>query len=267
MSRMSAPPISDSFRSGRTASLPTELRSDFSEQKRRRVSVCAFLALCFSLVSAGNSLAQQKPPAVTEPKLLSIFSSVGRPGTTVQAEIRGNLNQGSYAIWFDGGRLAGRVLNIKEATEQTTGNANHHEEKPASYATVYRALVEITIPATAHPGTRLLRLVCRNGLSDPVRFRVIDEPLLIEGNEAHQSVRQARPVIPSEIINGQIKQPGETDYYSFRAKAGQELSFDVLQTQNCEVRFDLYRSGGSWLDPDRFTRVLLREDLPGLIRP
>src|SRR4029077_5504685 len=131
----------------------------------------------------------------------------------------------------------------------------------------YRAAVELRIPSNARLGVHLLRLICPNGVSDPIPFRVVGEPLVMETERAHQSVRQAQPIDSPAIINGQLKEPGETDYYSLEAKAGEELSFDVLQNQNCEVRFALYRAGGSWLDPDRFTQVLFREDRSNAIRP
>jgi len=219
------------------------------------------------LVATSESSAQQKPPAITEPKLLSVFPSAGRQGTTVQAEIRGNLIQGSYAVWFDGATLAGRVLKVEEASEQPAESANGREEKPAKSSSIYRALTEVTIPPSARFGVHLLRLICPNGVSDPMRFRVVGDPLVMEIKQAHQSVKQAQPIDSPVIVNGQLKEPGETDYYSFQTKAGEELSFDVLQNQNCDVRFALYRGGASWLDPDRFTHVLFHEDQSNLIRP
>src|SRR5207253_9086759 len=109
---------------------PADLRPSCQCGKRGQcgLSLCVYslFVLSFSLVATSESSAQQKPPAITEPKLLSVFPSAGRQGTTVQAEIRGNLIQGSYAVWFDGATLAGRVLKVEEASEQPAESANGH---------------------------------------------------------------------------------------------------------------------------------------------
>ena len=67
--------------------------------------------------------------------------------------------------------------------------------------------------------------------------------------------RSASPV----IINGRIGEHGELDAYGFDAVAGQELTFEITQAAHFEPRLALYRPTGSWLDPDRPTRLLFRE--------
>src|SRR6202043_321071 len=98
-------------------------------------------------------------------------------------------------------------------------------------------------------------------------FRGVDEHVVVETLSPHQTVEQAQPISFPAVINGKLEKPGELDYYSFHPKQGQELSFQVLQAQNCEPRIALYRAGGSWFDPERPTRLLTQEERSSDLMP
>src|SRR5712692_5949490 len=87
---------------------------------RRGAGLCVstFLVLSFTCCPFA-SLAEDQPKVVSEPKLLSVFPLGGRQGTTVQAEVRGNLLDGASAVWFDTGSLGGRVVKVEEVKEQS----------------------------------------------------------------------------------------------------------------------------------------------------
>ena len=204
--------------------------------------------------------AAQPDAAVTEPKLLSLYPLGGRRGTTVQAEVRGNLLERAYAVWFDAGSLSGRVVKVEEVKEQSKEKVNVLEKKPEKPPTVYRALIEVEIQPTAHLGIHSLRLVGPRGISDAVPFRVVDEPVVLETATPHQTAARAQPVGIPAIISGKLGEPGELDFYLFQAKKGQELSLEVISVQNSDLRLALYRPGGSWFDPDRPSRLLLSEE-------
>src|SRR5207249_6828256 len=96
---------------------------------------------------------------------------------------------------------------------------------------VFRAAIEINIGQTVHPGDYLLRLVSPRGVSNPIHFRVVEEPVLYEKESPHQTLEQAQPVTYPVVIGGKLGRPGELDYYSFHARGAEELSFEVVQSE------------------------------------
>ena len=106
-------------------------------------------------------------------------------------------------------------------------------------------MIEITIAPDAKPGFRELRLLARNGLTNPVVFQVGLSPESYEAEPNDESaaffannffkslnVAKAKEFIRPEplelpvILNGQIM-PGDVDRFRFRAKTGQQL---VIET-------------------------------------
>ena len=89
------------------------------------------------------------------------------------------------------------------------------------------AIVRLRIAPDAAPGRRELRLVGRDRISDPLPFYIDTVP----------EYREPRFILPERprppvgftvpaVLNGQIL-PGETDVFSFTAKMGEVLTFDV----------------------------------------
>jgi len=90
--------------------------------------------------------------------------------------------------------------------------------------------VEITIDKNAQPGNRELRLLNRQGLSNPITFQVgtLPEVNEIETNDPVQY--DPLPIEPPfelpVVINGQIM-PGDVDRLRFKATKGQPLTIEV----------------------------------------
>src|SRR5689334_12384313 len=93
------------------------------QRTRCRVRPC--LGSSF-LISARLSAADV-PGDIAEPHVSSVFPSVARPGTIMQAEVRGNLIKGAYAVWFDGEGLRGRVLRMKGGWRTTQPGSPHKD--------------------------------------------------------------------------------------------------------------------------------------------
>src|SRR5690348_10765214 len=130
----------------------------------------AFFALTLTLLSPAISPAQVQPD-LTEPKLLSIFPLGGRRGTTVHAEVRGNILLNANAVWLDSDSLRGRLLTVEVLKEDPNPKLLKANEKPL---VVYQAAVELEIAPSASLGLHSLRLVTPLGISDAVPFRVVD---------------------------------------------------------------------------------------------
>ena len=92
------------------------------------------------------------------------------------------------------------------------------------------AILHLTIDANAKPGRREIRLVCNNGITNPLSFYVGDVPEVREPRYVAPYLKaEPRPffTIPANL-NGQIR-PGETDRFDFAAaKAGAEYTFRCL---------------------------------------
>src|SRR5438105_1776599 len=157
------------------------------------VRVTSAAALVLSLSALSPLTGHPQDQAVTEPKLLSILPLGGRPGTTVQGEVHGELLEGAYAVWFDTDSLNGRLLKVeKMKEEQAKEKVKVLDDKAAKPRTVYRALIEVAIQPTAHIGIHSVRLVSPRGISDTVSFAVVDDPVVMEMTNPHQTVEQAQ---------------------------------------------------------------------------
>ena len=210
-------------------------------RSRRILNLAAFLALGFACLWGAAEESKTEP---AEPKLLSVFPSAGQRGTRVRVEVRGHSLGGVQAI--DG--VPGRFLGVEKSGD--------------SVPVVYLALFELDLQSEAPSGVRELRLSGSRGVSDALRFRVVDQPVTIEKAEAHPQA-----IDPGAFVNGKLEKPGETDYYSLQAKEGQQLSFDVVQAENFDPRLALFRAGGSWLTPGRPLRVLFEEQRASDLMP
>ena len=245
-------------------------RRDVRRWPGQRTGSClrAFLGVCF-LISTPLAAADVQGD-ITEPQVSSIFPSAARPGRIIEAEVRGSLIKGAYAVWFDDEGLRGRVLRTKggwQTAQPGNSDKDHLAGRSKQASVPDRVLVEVQIGRSARPGCHSLRLVAPRGLSNGLLFRVVAEPLVIERVAPHQDARQAQPIALPVLINGRISKPGELDYYSFDASQGQEISFEVVRAENFEPHLALYREGGSWFDVDRPTRVLLEQERSSDLMP
>jgi hypothetical protein len=203
------------------------------------------------------------------PMLFSVFPLTGRPGSTIKAELRGVRLDGAYAVWFDHSGFKGRVLNVEEIKDRVKTRFNPLEKLKIT-GPFYRVFIELQIEPTARVGVYPLRLVSPRGLSNQIGFPVVDVPVIVETQESHQTVEQSQSVVLPGLVNGKIAAPGEIDFYSFPVKKGQEFRFQAIEGQKFGAgaaagKFApdliLYRSGGSWFDPNRLSRILSEEEL------
>ncbi len=130
------------------------------------------------------------------------------------------------------------LYDMKDMSDRELQHANHvlFRERRKGQETPHIAqlsVIRITIEPDAAPGTRELRLVSPNGMSNALYFRVGTLP---EFNEQEPNDPENFPSSPNDkplqlpvVINGQIL-PGDVDHFRFEAKKGQKL---VL---NCHAR-------------------------------
>lgn len=176
----------------------------------------------FSLVSVlALGFSVQAQPA---PKLDSLSATWFQRGTTNEVTLSGDALGGVGAVLLTGAGLSG-ALTAKAAPSVTvegsgggisTGNADNAKS----------LTFQLVVVDNAALGGRELRLAGPNGISNPLTVNVSDVPERLEpkpNNSADRASWLELPVAVSGVIGGNA----ESDFFRFKAKAGEKLIFDV----------------------------------------
>ncbi len=83
-------------------------------------------------------------------------------------------------------------------------------------------ILRVTVAPGTSPGVRELRIVTPNGLTNPLRFEVGNEPEVLEREPNDPDWSEIQQVTLPVTINGQIT-PGDVDRFRFAARKGQKL--------------------------------------------
>ena len=210
--------------------------------------------------------AEERP----EPTLSSLFPLGGQRGTSIQLQFRGKHLHKFNSVWMRSNGFQARIKSVDQISEP----AVHAEVQPEEDKSPdYRVIVQMDIDSSAPTGLHPVRLVCEQGVTNALEFRVVDGPVIVETDVPDQPAFEL-PRLPV-IIQGRLAEPAEVDAYLFQALEGQDLSFEVLREPGGglkgsltfherlsppEVRLALYGPKGSWLDPDRRARILFNEE-------
>lgn len=203
---------------------------------------------------------------LAEPQLLSVFPIGGQAGTSYRAAIRGRSLEGAYALWFDAPALQAEVVTLEDDPDQPAPR-KRKKGAPAPKP-IQRLEVEIRLAATAALGKYSFRVITPRGLSNPLALYVHREEAVLEQGGRHELPPEAQPLsgYPT-AIHGRIHETGEVDYYSFKARKGEELLFEAFSSDAMDSAIALYEPTGSWFSPDRATRLAFHDEpvsYPGL---
>jgi len=236
----------------------------------------AFTVQSVFLFGAGST-----PESFPEPTITSIFPLGAQQGAEINLEITGKALDGSYAVLFNSGAIMAQVRDIEKIESQLDASdylsrktPSKEEKKPPVFRVSVRAIIDPSTPV----GVYSLRLISPRGLSNSFRFRVDEHIVSREVDRPHSRVREAQQITVPAILNGTVTQHGELDYYVFDAVRVQKLAFEIVlaedaaswqlgQTPKFRPRIALYQPTGSWLDPDRPTRILFDEEKETVLMP
>ena len=216
------------------------------------VAACSFL---FVLFHPQPSVAQDEVP--TEPEIMSVFPMAGKPGTTVTAEVRGQVLKGAYAVWSSTDGLRAEVTGVEEIDLNETYPLPgiEHKNRPGQ-----RVSLRLQIDPATPAGVHSLRLVSPRGVSNELDFHVSPEPAVFESSGLE--AREPQPIPLPVVVHGKISVPGQVDSYEFEVSEGQQLVVDLISSREAlanVTRFrpqvTLYEVTGSWFDPDRTVRL------------
>ena len=208
--------------------------------------------------------AQEAAPP-TEPTILSVHPLGASAGSALEVEIQGYLLEGARAVWFEQGRLQGRVGDVRAVPAEGNGESDAAgEDKPV----LLGVRVELEIPTDALAGVHRFRLVSKRGVSNALMFRVNSDAVLDETSQPHQTPSTARQVDIPAVVNGRVASDGEEDYYAFELTQARELRFEVFcktpgkppDDVGLDPELTLYEQTGSWFDKERTTRLAYNDD-------
>lgn len=188
-------------------------------------------------------------PAAEEPRLLSAFPYGAQPGGETVVTVRGTALKDAHAVWVAGAFAEARVLGTEE------DSAAPPEGKPAAHL----ARIEFKVASGTAPGSYAFRMVTPRGVTNPLAFRVVNEPTLVEPARLDRF-----PV----AVFGRIRSKGDINEYSFDVAAGEELRFDVSAGNSAfDPAVTIFEPAGSWFDASRLKRIAYQDEplsFPGL---
>ena len=225
------------------------------------MGAAALLAAAFP---AGPLQAQEAAPP-TEPTILSVHPLGARAGSALEVEVQGYLLEGARAVWFEQGRLQGRVREVRAVSAE--GNSDSEatgEDKPV----LLGVRVKLEVPSDAPFGVHRFRLVSKRGVSNALMFRVNSDAVLDETSRSHQTPSTAQQVAVPAVVNGRVASDGEEDFYAFELTEARELRFEVFcktpgkppDDVGLDPELTLYEPTGSWFDQERTTRLAYNDD-------
>ena len=216
------------------------------------VTACLLLA---TLLYPPKSAAQDEVPS--EPEIISVFPMGGRPGTTVTAEVRGQLLERAYAVWFSTEELRAEVTKVEDIdlNEVYLRPGIVHKNRLGQ-----RVSLRVEIDSATPAGVHSLRLVSPRGVSNGLDFHVSPEPAVFESSSLKP--RQPRTIPLPVVVHGKISAPGQVDSYEFEVSEGRRLLVELISSREAltnATRFrpqvSLYETTGSWFDPNRAVRL------------
>ena len=219
-----------------------------------------YLLLSLLLFLPPTSLeAKDENASPAEPQVSFIFPQAGRNGTTLEAEILGENLEGAHTVWFKAGDLHATIKNIELIEPKKKRETSEAESEAKEKSARHRVLLRLEIHSTAPVGTHSLRVVAPGGISNALRFHVVDKPVLPETEATHDRPYQAQKVSFPVVVNGRIEKGGEVDYYTFEAAKGQQLAFEVMGT-GFDPHLALYEPTGSWFNARQVTRLAFNDE-------
>lgn len=214
----------------------------------------------FTLVSQ-LLLAQTSPPRISV-----VHPAGGKAGTTVEVSISGADFDGAEALHFD---FPGATVEIL-GTEAIVPDAKKGvpvKKTMGAPSTTLRA--KITLPADVAPGTHDLRVVGKNGISNPRAFVVGTLEEIME-KEPNDDVPLANKIPLNVTVNGAIGTVVDVDYFQFTGKKGERVVVSCITTgieSRLQAALEIYSSSGKLLasnrnyqNNDAVTDVILPEE-------
>lgn len=212
------------------------------------------LSVCGILLSV--MLAADQPRV--EPRVTSVHPSVAQRGGSVPLVVRG------------AGLAEANAVFLQEAPFTMT--VEGHDAEPAPVGPMGKTpktpidllRLRVEIAKDAKPGRYEFRLVTPDGVSNAIPLDVSSDAVQPEPPGPHGAPEQAIALdqLPA-VIAGCISKRGETDYFSFEAKAGEPVTFEVFSgvpSGGFDPSITIFEQSGSWFDAKRANRLAFNDE-------
>ncbi|MBI3695749.1 MAG: PPC domain-containing protein, partial [Acidobacteria bacterium] len=207
------------------------------------------------LITLALPLALAAQPRTNPPTLLDTNPAAITRGLATEVRVEGINLRGASAVFFDETGITGKVLHVNELGDFTE---NRSGQRPSIQVGAFPPRNQVTLEVTADPDAQIgiyrFRLLTKEGTTNTGTLSV--EPYFGETAEIEPNDTIAEAMLQNEyvylpaIVAGTIRAPGDEDHFTFRARAGQELVFDIsAQTIGSTLRWglELYDAKGSLL--------------------
>ncbi|HKX00316.1 MAG TPA: hypothetical protein VJN43_21425 [Bryobacteraceae bacterium] len=205
---------------------------------------------CLSLLPPAAWPKTGKPDP--EPRAFSIFPLGYSRGGDYAAGIRGVSLHDAQAIWFETNAIQARVDRVERDPES----------KPDDVTPTDLVDIHVTVSATAKPGVYPFRVVTKEGVSNEISLRVVQERTMAEPERLTDEPGHAPRLTDFPlVVNGRIAKKGEVDYYWFEAQPGKELTFEAFSGFSAfDPAVAILEPSGSWFDPHRLNRIAFNDE-------
>ncbi len=199
------------------------------------------LTLACLAALAPRAAAQTSFPMVTHVSPVAV-----QRGTTaeVTVECRTSSLAGAYKVLVEGPGVTAEVVPGKEPPKAADPKA------PAP--NVPSCKLKVTVAANAAVGVREFRIATAHGISSLGQLVVVDAPVIAE-RPTPSAMAKPLPVAVPSVVCGRIRVAEAVDYYSFTAKADQQLTLEVICARIQDKIHDLQKHADPLIavfDPD-----------------
>ncbi len=175
-----------------------------------------------------------------DPRITSVAPFVATAGSTIRVVIRGTRLDHTRSILVSGQGVTG------------------HAVQAPSPDGVLEA--EIAVSDLASAGSRHLRVVTEDGITNELPFHILGEKVQDESSSADLN--------GPAVISGVLSKPGEVDKFWMNVSANETWTFEAQAgTPGFDAAIAIYERSGSWFDPDRLNRIAVNDEplhFPGL---
>jgi hypothetical protein len=207
----------------------------------------ALVVVMFSSSAYGQGMAA---PSQGTPRITHIMPLGGQAGTTFELKVTGQ----------DITEVEGLHFNFPGVKVETTSNETvpidkkvKGKGKAKTPAPLNLQKFKVTLPASAPLGIQDVRIVTKQGISNPRAFVVSDHKEFGE-EEPNDDVPKAQRIELNSTVNGVIAAPTDVDYYVFTGKKGQRVVCSALTTSidsRLNALIQLYGEDGGYLGSNR----------------
>ncbi len=164
---------------------------------------------------------------IAQPYIASTSPNGAKRGSTITFTIDGfNLGGASEVIWSKPGITSKIVLN-SDLLREPPMRANPSALLIIDKATRNRLTIQATIAPDAEPGFYTYRIRTPLGTTNLGRIVVGTLPETKE-SEINDSVGESQTLSLPATVVGEIQKVGDNDHFKFKARAGQQIIFEVI---------------------------------------